>query len=378
MARVLQQANTVAQQFADRVLALDCLEEGGWAVCGGARWWRAPVKDPVPLNAALATDFTFQGVWHRAGTAVVGYHATQYAHLLGPAAHAAGGRGILRERAMVSGPSAHRGDYGVFFHASPEGASFYVQSSRPQWPAEPMAFLELEACSLKAVRGGMAGRYCATGVPGQLNQKVRVVALWILEEDMPRAADPGPAAFPTRPLAELVPTAVPMERSEAGVDAVACWDYEVIEKTEDLSKPQRGYLHLAAGDRVRALSPAEPGHRGNVFSRYVFACNLESGQGGWVPTLCLHQVGCGVAAYVFGLASRPELNGRAGRVLGAQRDRLVLQLNGQRVAIKEENLRVVDEAIEQFSRPQIRMHPDQGGTCSSWALCAWLRTCATA
>ncbi len=73
---------------------------------------------------------------------------------------------------------------GVFFHATPEGAAFYVVSSRQTWPLEPMCFLELLAISANKVKGGMDGRYCAKGEVGRENRKVELVALWILQTDV--------------------------------------------------------------------------------------------------------------------------------------------------------------------------------------------------
>ena len=47
-----------------------------------------------------------------------------------------------------------------------------------------MCFIEVELVSLKKVQGGMKGRYCATGSPGDVNRKVQLRALWIWGRDI--------------------------------------------------------------------------------------------------------------------------------------------------------------------------------------------------
>eukprot|EP00969_Alexandrium_andersonii_P118314 5232668-Alexandrium_andersonii.AAC.1 len=60
----------------------------------------------------------------------------------GRSSKAEGSRGILNDLIFTSGVDGHGGRFGVFAHASTDGAGFYARSSRQQWPTEPMCVVE--------------------------------------------------------------------------------------------------------------------------------------------------------------------------------------------------------------------------------------------
>ena len=159
-------------------------EVGSQRNIDGETWHRLPFVKHVPCDMHAARDFTWEASWYPAGTLATGYHATLYENLFDGCHKAARSSGILNELCLRTGCNGHKGDTGVFVHASPDGASFYVTSSRPQWPSQPMCFIEVELVSLKKVQGGMKGRYCATGSPGDVNRKVQLRALWIWSRDI--------------------------------------------------------------------------------------------------------------------------------------------------------------------------------------------------
>ena len=90
--------------------------------------------------------------------------------------------GILNELGLRTAFNGHKGDNGVLFHGIPDGDAFYAKSARPQWPSEPMCFVEVKVVSLNTVNGGMRGSYCATRSPSDLYRKVQLRALRIREE----------------------------------------------------------------------------------------------------------------------------------------------------------------------------------------------------
>ena len=259
-------------------------------VSNGMLWARIPFKKSVPVDQSLATDFTIQGVYYPAGSIVRGYHATKYSNLFSASTFSPSSSGILHELKLRTGTNGHKGDYGVFFHAGTEGAAFYVQSARPQWPSEPMCFIELSCISAKKVKGGMAGRYCATGVPGVSNNKVQLVALWMLGEDVNVSA--------TLPLAAQMPLTIEKVLAPSpfkpGLKVMTNWNYTAKEKSDkEVDTLEAGYLEFEADTKLLVLSSPYPGHAGNFYNDYVYAQNIQSSKSGWVPTLLLHQLECG-------------------------------------------------------------------------------------
>ena len=247
----------------------------------------------------------------------------------------------MEELSLRTGKNGHNKYHGVFFHAGVDGAAFYVDSPRPQWPQEPMCFLELACTSMKKVKGGMAQRYCATGQPGTINRKVQLVALWVWCEDIQGPAPPPPPLPPPPSVPEKAPKLVLVPREvpkpvclDAGLTVITNWDYTANGKCETRDCQEVGYLKFAANTELVVMSPPYPGHAGNFYSEYVFVEMRQSTLCGWVPTLLLHQPGCGDVAILHKLQSRPNLNGIVVDIQRMQGDRFLVQHGAQRIAVK--------------------------------------------
>ena len=344
-------------------------------VANRSAWLRIPFTRGFALCAELDScwvPFCFNGMWHDAGTHVVVYHATKYSNLHGPTITAPGSHGIFVDRALMTGHNGHLRDYGVFVHSTVGGAAWYVQSSRPQWPKEPMCFIEATAVSLKTVRGGMTGRYCATGIIGQLNRKVEVRALWVLADDAnsPQVQTPVSSHWPLHESVLREPVS-DTPNIVWGLQVKAAWHYggSSVELEASGRAREPGYLSFEAGDHLTVLSPPEPGHAGNLYKAYVYA-EAEGEGRGWVPRLLLFAGGAYVAM-VLCVLTRPHLNGRFSFVKGMQKGRYILEFDGNEVAIKAEQLWIFDDAtglkemISAGSRDLLRSHPLDGRDLSS-------------
>ena len=299
----------------------------------------------------------------------IGFHATQLRHLFEGAEHAPSSRGILEDGFLLCGKSTHQGRTGVFMHAQPHGAAFYVTSSRPQWPELPMCFLEVRAFKLRVVKGGMKERYYAPGEPGTIQRMVEILALWVLEVDVEVSTPaPTPAVGVARP-------AGPAPVFVSGSHAIVAWEYPA-EEVGELGGVETGYLACVPGEEVAVLSAPENGHRGNLYASYVYAKKIEGEAQGWIPTLILHQPGYGEVALISGLTVREDLNGRSGRIRGVRGSgRMVVDLGDDEVfAIEESKLRIIDGNVEDFChrRCLFRFHPDRGGNEAAFRLAYWL------
>ena len=360
-------ASSLASDFALAVRnhsAMDSVSFGVKAV-NGQLWARILFKHSMPLDQSLSTGFEMEGKSFPAGSTVPGFHATKYANLFAASEFAQCSSGILHELNLRTGVNGHKGDHGVFFHCAPEGAAFYVQSSRPKWPFEPMCFIELRSLDAKKVKGGMAGRYCATGVPGMINNKVQLLALCMLAEDF-RVPAMLPPVLQEPCSKEVVPAASPLT---SGLKVITNWDYTAKEKTaEDFNALEAGYLEFKADSELLVMSPSYPGHAGNFYEGYVYAQNIGTSKFGWAPALLLHQVGCGVMGILRCLRSQPQYNGQVVRIVGKQNCRFVVHSDTVgTIAVKEENLVIFDDqaAIAAFTedgkQKLKRVHPDKGG-----------------
>ena len=221
-----------------------------WKVVNGIRWLRVefPVGTMLPLDMSLAEDFELEHVWMPRGSIACAYHATKMENMLQGSASSPGSNGILSDAGLFCGINGHAGKTGVFAHEAPVGAAWYVTRSRPQWPAEPMLFLELQANVLRKVKGGMMGRHCIPGDPGTLQRKASLKAMWMLGEDIvaasvPRAPAPASVPPPVRPAAP--PRTVPAPP--------APWPLRPTSPPQDLQKGLKGWLlgHIRASSGLR-------------------------------------------------------------------------------------------------------------------------------
>lgn len=381
-------SSAVAQQLASTIMRHPSITSGmEWVVCNGERWLRITLRGMVPLDPLEAEDYEVAGVWMPSGTSSTVFHATRMQHLIGGTHLAPGSGGILSDGGLRAGQNGHGNRYGVFVHEEPQGAAFYVMSSRPQWPSEPMAIVEARALCLRKVKGGMAGRYSVPAAVGQQRRNIAVEALWLLGSDVvtippcppprPPTSSSSPPPPPVAPTPPPVSPSMKPTRSPAplvsGIQGLASWTYSGIERKGN--QIEGGYLKVKAGQRLRALSCAEPGEAHNLFSHYVFAENETSGERGWMPTLVFHQPGCGVAGFVHGLVGDKSLNGQSGKIVGVNaNERLVLQLPERQVAVRSDNLRIVDGGLEVFDSRKVllKFHPDKGGDADAFQLARWL------